>query len=459
MDEIVILSPLGMLGYGVPEQSVERAREEFDIDVIAIDAGSMDPGPNYLGQGKFFADEQMVERDLRILLIAADEENVPFLLGTAGGAGARPHHDKVMDIVREIASEENLEFSAGKIYSDVDREYVKRKVRGGAITDLGLDTNLSEDDIDQANRIVAQVGVTPFINALEQGSDVVVGGRASDLSPFAAIPIREGFDPGLVYHLSKILECGARATTAASGNDCLMGIIRDNHFEVIPPNPNRRCSEESVAAHTLYEKSDPRTISLPEGTVDVSSATFEQINNRRVRVSGSTFSENESHTVLVEGVELRGYRTITPAGIRDPGLIDRIDELIELVEDRVHEIADVDEDRYHMLIRVYGHDAVPLLGERTTSCTEEAGVIIDVVGETQVIADTVCGLARSSLLHFPLEGRINSGGNLAFPYSPSDISTGAVYNLSIYHLLKDVNPDDIAEIEIEHISPVEREVA
>ncbi|WP_409347453.1 acyclic terpene utilization AtuA family protein [Paenibacillus glucanolyticus] len=49
------------------------------------------------------------------------------------------------------------------------------------------------------------------MEALKQGVDIIVCGRAYDPSPFAAIGIYHGKDPGLSYHLGKILECGAYA--------------------------------------------------------------------------------------------------------------------------------------------------------------------------------------------------------------------------------------------------------
>jgi hypothetical protein len=459
MDEIVTLSPLGMLGYGVPAESVDRARREFDIDVIAVDAGSMDPGPNYLGRGSFFADEQMIARDLRILLGAADAEDVPFLVGTAGGSGSREHVDRFMDVFRRVVDDEGFEFTVAKIYTDVEHSYVAEKLRAGDVVGLGLGDGLDEATIDRTERMVAQVGVSPFVEALERGADVVVGGRSSDLSPFAALPLREGFDPGLTYHLGKILECGARATTAASGNDCLVGVLRDDHFEVVPPNPDRRCTTESVAAHTLYEKADPTSIQLSEGVVDVGAAEFEQVDGRTVRVTGSTYEERPSPNVLVEGVERVGARTITPAGVRDPGLVRRMDELLDHVYDRVERICDVPTDDYELTVRTYGLDEVPLTDVRAEALPDEVGIIIDVVAVDQSTANTVCGLARSTLLHYPLEGRINSGGNLAFPYSPSDIPVGEVYTLSVYHLLEDVDDDAIARLELEELAPARTEVA
>ena len=63
--------------------------------------------------------------------------------------------------------------------------------------------------------------------------------------------------------------------------------------------------------------------------------------------------------------------------------------------------------------------------------SHEVGIIIDVVAETQEQANTLCSVARSTLLHHGYQGRISTGGNVAFPYSPSDIKVGAVYQFSI----------------------------
>ncbi len=50
---ITVYAPLGMLGYGFPMRSLKAALEH-GFDVIALDAGSVDPGPYYLGTGKSF---------------------------------------------------------------------------------------------------------------------------------------------------------------------------------------------------------------------------------------------------------------------------------------------------------------------------------------------------------------------------------------------------------------------
>jgi hypothetical protein len=84
------LSPTAILGYGFPEHSFVRGIEKRP-DLIAVDAGSTDPGPYYLGAGKSFTSRLAVKRDLELILGAALELSVPCIIGTAGGCGARGH--------------------------------------------------------------------------------------------------------------------------------------------------------------------------------------------------------------------------------------------------------------------------------------------------------------------------------------------------------------------------------
>ena len=44
------------------------------------------------------------------------------------------------------------------------------------------------------------------------------------------------------------------------------------------------------------------------------------------------------------------------------------------------------------------------------------------------------------MLHYGYEGRIATAGNLAFPFSPSDIKVGPVYTFNVYHLLTTDDP-------------------
>lgn len=454
--ELRILSPTAILGYGFPESSF-RAGLAREPHLIAVDAGSVDPGPYYLGAGVSFTDRAAVSRDLRLILAAGRERDIPVLIGTAGGAGARPHLDWTADIVREIARQEGLTFRLAVIASDVPTTLLHSALQAGELTPLPPGPKAREEDITQSSHVVAQMGVEPLIRALELGADVVLAGRAYDPAVFAALPIRQGFDAALALHLGKILECAAIAATPGSGSDCMLGVLRDDHFLIEPLDPDRACTVTSVAAHSLYEKTNPSSLPGPGGVLDLTQTRFEQETDRIVRVRGSRFVPSPQHTVKVEGARRVGYRTISIAGVRDPGFIAGVDHILEAVTHRVADnFSDIPRDDYHLLFHVYGKNAVMGPLEPDTGVGHEIGIVIEAVAHTQQLADTVCGFARSTMLHHGYPGRISTAGNLAFPYSPSDFKGGEVYEFSLYHLLAVDDPCALFKVHLQQIGKEQR---
>jgi hypothetical protein len=433
-DEIRVLAPTAILGYGFPESSF-AAGLAFDPDVIAVDAGSSDPGPYYLGAGRSFTDRELVKRDLTLMLTAARARRIPLVIGSAGGAGAAPHLAWTRDIILEIARERGLSFRLAVIASDVDRERVREALTSGAARPLGFDRTTTPAAIDESTHIVAQIGMSPFIEALDEGADVVLAGRSYDPAVFAAVPVWRGFDSGLALHLGKILECAAIACTPGSGSDCMLGILRRDDFLVRPLSSERRCTVDSIAAHSLYEKADPFHHYGPGGVLDLSQTKFEQIDETTVRVSGSVYRP-AADTVKIEGARLIGFRTISIAGVRDPTMIASVDAVLAAVARKVSvQFGEPGTATYRLLFHTYGRNAVLGAIEPSRSTAHELGLVIEAVAATQATASAVCSMARSTLLHYGYEGRVATAGNLAFPFSPSDVATGEVYEFSLYHVM------------------------
>ena len=73
-------------------------------DLIGCDMGSIDIGPTYLGKGEMATSPEATRRDLRRVLHAARDLDVPLVIGSAGSAGAGPHLDATLAMLRDIAS-------------------------------------------------------------------------------------------------------------------------------------------------------------------------------------------------------------------------------------------------------------------------------------------------------------------------------------------------------------------
>lgn len=447
-DTLKYLSICGMLGYGFPADGLDRACNE-ELAFIGVDSGSTDPGPYYLGSGKGFVKPMQIRRDLELALLAARRKNIPLIIGSAGGSGARPHVDTFIGILKEIAETHSLKFKLAVIYADMDKEIIQQALAEKRIYPCGPVPQLKPDTIDKLSNPVAQFGVEPIIDALKGGADVIVAGRCCDTAIFAAYPIWKCYDPGLAIHCAKIAECGALCAVPVGANDSLFCEISPAHFVVEPVNPERICTPESVAAHSLYEQPNPECFFEPEGKVDMRETVFEQISPRAVKASGTMICPPERKTLKLEGAELKGYRAVTIAGTCDPMVITHIDDL----EAGVRKAVDanlkglVASDSYRLFFRRYGLDAATFVKPENTAMPHEIGLMIEVIAPTQELADSILSLARSTALHQPFPDRKATAGNLAFPFSPSDLSGGPVYEFSLYHLMEVENPEKMFPIE------------
>ncbi|MEG6615633.1 acyclic terpene utilization AtuA family protein [Peptococcaceae bacterium 1198_IL3148] len=439
MKEYRVLSPTAILGYGFPESSFNEGLK-YQPDVIAVDAGSSDPGPYYLGAGVSFTDRNAVKRDLEIIIAAGLERNIPVLIGTAGGSGANSHLEWNLDIIKEIAKEQNYHFKLAVITAELDKDFLLDQLQAGRITPLHPAPELTAEDIKKSTNIVAQMGIEPLIKALDEGAQVILAGRCYDPAVFAADAIRKGYDPGLAVHMGKILECGAIAAEPGSGSDSALGIIQPDGFIIQPLADNRRCSVTSVAAHTLYEKTNPYELPGPGGILSLQNTSFEQNSDKAVKVTGSKFVPAINYTVKLEGAKKIGYRTVSIAGCRDAIMISKIDEIINAVKLRVKDNFQKQGYNYNLHFHIYGKNGVMGDLEPTEATGHELGIVIDVVADTQETANTICSFTRSTMLHYGYPDRIATAGNLAFPYSPSDFKVGPVYEFSIYHLLEVDDP-------------------
>jgi hypothetical protein len=422
-------------------------------DAIGVDGGSVDPGPHYLGAGKPFCSPIAIRRDLRLMLHAAIEAKIPLVIGTCGGAGGAPHLDLVAGMARDIARRDGLHFKLALVHAEQPKDSLKRRIIAGRVRPLANQGPLTEATVDRADRIVAMMGPEPIAHALDGGAQVVLAGRASDPASWAALAMRAQLPPAPSWYAGKMLECGA-TPSIPKGHDCLFVTVRDDHVDCEPTNPVRKCTPLSIANHSLHENSSPIHHIEPGGMLDTSDCRFEALSDRAVRISGMRWTPASRYTVKLEGVELAGYRSICVCGTRDPLLIARLDEFLDSIRREVATKAaqfGADPDSYQFGIRVYGRDGVMAGREPARGVLgHELGFVIEVVSRhSQEMASAVLGMARTNMLHTDFPGRLCREGNMAFPFSPSDIEVGPVYRFSVYHIAELDDPTEPFPIEYE----------
>jgi len=229
----------------------------------------------------------------------------------------------------------------------------------------------------------------------------------------------------------------------------VLGILREDSFVLQALSPERRFTAQSTAAHTLYEKSDPFHLPGPGGSLDLTGVRFTEIGDGRVEVRGTRFVPTPTYAVKLEGARPVGFRTISIAGTHDPILIGSIETVAAQVKNRVDELLRREAVEGQVFFHIYGRNGVMGELERgDVGNPHELGLVMEVLAPTQEQASTICSMTRSTFLHYGYEGRIATAGNLAFPFSPSDVPMGAAYEFCLYHLLEVADPEVLFTREI-----------
>ena len=443
-DELKILTPAGILGYGIPAEHFWRGVDR-GLDAIVIDSGSTDPGPYQLGLGTMLVSRRAYLRDLGLIVQACAERKIPAIISSAGGPGIDRHVDDMVAMIREIAVEKGFRLKIAAIYASVDAELVCRRLEAGRVTECGPSGELTTEAVRGATGIVAQMGAEPIARVLREHPeiDIIVTGRAYDPAPYAALCMLHDIDPGVYWHMGKIVECGA--VCAEPKGRVILATVRRDSFDLEPMNPEERCTPASVASHTLYEKSRPDLLAGPGGLLDLRESNYEALDARRVRVRGSKFHASDRYSIKLEGASVVGYRTIFIGGIRDPILIGQLDSFLDGVRTRTGALfPELAAGEATMVFHVYGRDGVMGAKEPMRYVVpHEVGLLGEITAATQDLANAICSAARITVLHMPYPGQLATAGNFAIPLNPPENPIGPVCKFSVYHLMELDSPEEL----------------
>lgn len=434
LEPLTYLALNGSLGTGFREESLVAGLAR-PIEFIGVDSGSTDGGPFYLGSGEWIWSLAAYERDLRLGLLGARRLGIPMIIGSCGGGGNDTAVDGYLEMVDRIAIDAGVSARVACVKTEPDRDLLVQKYRAGKLLPLPGAPAIDETTLREPGHIVAMAGAEPIQDAIDDGADVVLVGRCADAAIFAAIPLARGFDPGPVWNAAKIVECGSAAATDRRGQDSILCTIEDDGFVLEPLDPPSRCTPGSVAAHTLYETADPYRLTMPSGTLDARSATYEALDDRRVKVRGGTFAPSDVYTAKLEGAAPVGFLSTFWGSMRDAVILAQLPAWRESLEEAVRRRLEITwADRYRFDLKIYGANGT--IGEATDVAPREAVVVFDLVGDTQEEASGMARAAYHVALHHRVpEYRAGSMTAIAHPYSAPVVDRGEIFRFTLNHQL------------------------
>jgi hypothetical protein len=81
----------------------------------------------------------------------------------------------------------------------------------------------------------------------------------------------------------------------------------------------------------------------------------------------------------------------------------------------------------------------------------EVFIMGECIAPTRERASEVVRTCKQYMLHFGFPGRLSTAGNLAFPFTPPEVSLGPAYRFNVYHLMRVDDGGALFPIEIETV--------
>jgi len=443
-----ILCPNGHLGFAPTKLGSFNLGLAAEPDMVACDSGSCDCGPVPLGSDGTASPLAWQRHDIEAMLVGARRLKVPMMIGSAGDTGTNSRVDRYVGIVKELAREHKIpRFKLGYFYSEVSKDTVRRKIEAGdAVRGLDARLDLTLAELDATDHIVAVAGVHPFIKLLDMGADVVIGGRSSDCAIFAAPAIRKGYPEALAYFYGKVMECASFCAEPYAGKESIIGEITMADVKVTAMLPEQRCTVASVAAHSMYERSNPYYEYFLGGHIDMSECVYEQFDERTTRVTGPKFIPAKELRVKLEGAGKVGERYVGMAGVRDPYTISRIDEVIAWAKAAVRER--FGDSGYQLTYTVYGRDGI--LGDLEplrNRPSHELCIVVQGVAPTKEIAEEVCMIGTRQMFYARLPNVKGTAGGVAFLLDEV-MPASAAYRWTLNHTMRIDDPLELFPVHL-----------
>ncbi|MFT7619130.1 MAG: hypothetical protein ACI97A_002779 [Planctomycetota bacterium] len=219
---------------------------------------------------------------------------------------------------------------------------------------LNMDTGEAlKPHLNKVSSANVYIGAKPIVEALEQGADIIITGRATDPSLVVAPLIHEfgwsfeDFDKVAAATVAgHIIECGAQCTGGNFTDWQTVPDMANIGYPVIEAHSNGDfyvtkhegtgglVSVETVTSQLVYEMGDPANYITPDGLADFTSIQLEQDGANRVKVSGIK-GKPATPTYKVSISYHQGYKTVGQLTVAGPDAVAKAKLCAEIVFDRV----------------------------------------------------------------------------------------------------------------------------
>jgi hypothetical protein len=286
---------------------------------------------------------------LRQILPQCKEKGVK-VIANAGGVNVKGCRDAIQKVVSELGM---TGVKVGIVEGDdILAELPELMQSGEAFSNLDTG-NPIESIINKVSSANVYLGAKPIADALAQGADIVVTGRATDPSLVLGPLIHEfgwsmeDFDKlaaGTI--MGHILECGAQCT---GGNYCDWSNVPD-YARIGYPVAEAKAdgtfvitkhegtgglvNVDTVTSQLLYELGDPKNYLGPDCKSDFTTIQLEQDGENRVRVSGIKGSA-PTPTYKVSVSYHNGYKIVSQLTYTGPDAVAKAKLAAEIVFERV----------------------------------------------------------------------------------------------------------------------------
>lgn len=294
------------------------------------------------------------------ILPACKEKGIK-VIANAGGVNPRA----CLEAIEAVINEAGLSgISIGIVEGDDILASIDELVDSGeefANLDNGEPLAKVRDRVTSAN---VYIGAKPIVEALEQGADIIVTGRASDPSLVLAPLIYEfgwsmdDFDlmaAGTI--MGHIVECGPQCTGGNySGWRDVEDFARigypvveahaDGSFVITKhDNTGGLVSVETITSQLLYELGDPENYLGPDCVADFTTINIEQEGDNRVAISGIK-GRAPTPTYKVSMSYSNGYKILGTLCVSGPDAVEKAHILADMVWKRtaLHGV-DIPEDQ------------------------------------------------------------------------------------------------------------------